>query len=157
MQFALTIHSGQPIVEPNPVRFGSQVINSFEEIPISAERRVKDRYPLGLSVRFKSLARCAIFSGVGRAMNLSSKGVFVALHHIVPELKVPLGARVEMSIAWPSPLHGTIPIQLRVVGRVVRWGPSSFAATFGRHEFRTVNISSLPHVIAWPPSKFEVL
>jgi hypothetical protein len=118
---------------------------------------VKDRYPLGLSVRFKSLARPAIFSGVGRAMNLSSEGVFVVFRHIVPEVKVPLGARLEMSIAWPTRLHGTIPIQLRVVGRVVRWGPSSFAATFGRHEFRTVKSSCLRPVIAWPPSKFAVL
>jgi hypothetical protein len=115
---------------------------------LSAERRVKFRYPLGLSVRFSSLSRHALFSGAGHAMNLSSEGVFVVFQHIVPEVAVPLGARVEMRIAWPTRLHGRIPLQLLAVGRIVRWGPSSFAATFRRHEFRTLKSSNLPPVIA---------
>ena len=124
---------------------------------MSAERRVKFRFPLGLSVRFSSLSRHALFSGAGHAMNLSSEGVFVVFQHIVPEVAVPSGARVEMRIAWPTRLHGRIPLQLLAVGRIVRCGPSSFAATFGRHEFRTLKSSSLPPVIAWPLSKFAAL
>jgi hypothetical protein len=124
---------------------------------IPAERRIKIRYSLDLSVRFKSISRRAIFEGSGRALNLSSEGVFVVFQHIVPEVEVPLGARVDLSITWPSLLHGSIPLQLLAVGRIVRWGPSSFAATFRRHQFRTLKSSSLPPVIAWPPSKFAVL
>ena len=49
-----------------------------------------------------------------------------------------VGALVEMSIDWPSMLDGTIPLQLVAVGRVLRRGVAHFAASFHRHEFRTL-------------------
>ena len=111
--------------------------------PILSEQRLRFRYPLNLNVRFRSLSETPIFSGVGRAVNLSSGGVLVVSQQVVSPHEFRIGARVEMSIEWPSLLDGRIPLQLLAVGRVVRRRVSDFAATFVRHEFRT-RISSPP-------------
>jgi hypothetical protein len=105
--------------------------------PILDERRLRFRYPLDLRVRFQSSVAGAPFSGAGLAVNVSSGGVFVASHH-----PVVIGALVEMSIEWPSKLDGTIPLQLVAVGRVLRHGVAHFAASFDRHEFRTLRSPS---------------
>lgn len=107
--------------------------------PVRAERRIKYRYPLDLGVRYRSSSKGSSFSGAGVAVNMSSGGILVASQHQVIE-----GALVEMSIEWPSLLGGRVPLQLIAFGRVVRRGASHFAATFERHEFRTMRISSLP-------------
>jgi hypothetical protein len=105
--------------------------------PILDERRLRFRYPLDLRVRFQSSAAGARLSGAGLAVNVSSGGVFVASNH-----PVTVGALVEMSIDWPSMLDGTIPLQLVAVGRVLRRGVAHFAASFDRHEFRTLRSPS---------------
>ncbi len=106
--------------------------------PIAAERRLKFRYPLELGVRFRSFAAGTGFSGTGLVVNLSSGGVLVASERQVTE-----GALVEMSIEWPSLLDGRVPLQLIVIGRVLRLEASHFAATFERYQFRTTKSSSL--------------
>jgi hypothetical protein len=105
--------------------------------PIQAERRLKYRYPLDSSLRFRSVHKGDPFSGTGVALNMSSGGILVATRHQVIE-----GALVMMSIEWPSLLDGKIPLQLIATGRVLRRGTSSFAATFERHEFRTMRSPS---------------
>jgi hypothetical protein len=57
-------------------------------------------------------------------------GILVASHR-----QVIVGALVELSIEWPSLLHGSFPLQLIAVGRVLCREASHFAATFERHEF----------------------
>jgi|SRR5579863_2402729 len=106
--------------------------------PILAERRLRFRYPLDLRVRFRSSAAGARLSGAGLAVNVSSGGVFVASSNPVIVGALVVGALVEMSIDWPSMLDGTIPLQLVAVGRVLRRGVAHFAASFHRHEFRTL-------------------
>jgi hypothetical protein len=101
-----------------------------------AERRVKFRYPLQLSVRFRYIAEGTRFFGQGLAINVSSGGVLVASEHQVVD-----GAPVKMSIEWPSLLDGRVPLQLIAIGWVLRRGASHFAATFERYEFRTMRIS----------------
>jgi hypothetical protein len=125
--------------------------------PIPAERRSKYRFPLDLSVRFRPLSGSP-FSGAGRAVNVSSGGVLVVSHQVVFPREINIGARVEMSIEWPSLLDGKVPLQLFAVGRVVRRRGSDFAASFERYQFRTVRSSGLPHarfgvdVVSWPGS-----
>jgi hypothetical protein len=63
---------------------------------------------------------------------------------VASEHKIVLGARVELSIEWPSLLNGIIPLQLFAVGHVVRRGASQFASTLERHAFRTAKRSGLP-------------
>jgi hypothetical protein len=127
--------------------------------PVLAERRSKVRYPLDLSVRFRSFPKGPLLFGAGRTVDVGSGGVLVVSQHVVSYEEIGVGALVEMSMEWPSLLDGRIPMQLFAIGRVVRRGPFDFAASFERYEFRTVKISSQPpvrlgaDVLEWPPSK----
>jgi len=100
------------------------------------ERRIKFRYPLDLSVRYRCPSAGSVVSGAGLAVNLSSGGVLVASQH-----QMSVGTLVEMSFEWPLLLHGTTPLQLMAVGRVLRCGACHFAASFERYEFRTMKSS----------------
>ena len=117
-------------------------IPSSRRLPVLVERRLRSRYPLDLGVRFRSLSRARFRSGDGRAINISSGGLLVASDHPFSEHDLEVGTRVEMRIAWPFLLNGTVPLQLLTVGRVIRRGSSSFAATFELYQFRTVKSSS---------------
>ncbi len=110
--------------------------------PAQAERRARFRYPVEMNVRFRCFSDGRRISGAGLAVNMSSGGVLVASEHQIVD-----GALVELSIEWPFVLDGRIPLQLVAVGRVLRRGGSHFAATFERHEFRTVKISSQAPVL----------
>jgi hypothetical protein len=112
--------------------------------PIQAERRIKVRYPLDLSVRFRFLSGSP-FSAGGRAVNVSSGGVLVVSKHLVPQHDIRVGSAVELNFEWPALLNGRIPLQLFAVGRVVRCGTFEFAAVFERYQFRTMRNSTLPH------------
>jgi hypothetical protein len=106
-----------------------------------AERRLTPRYRLELRVRYRSLSQVAPFSGVGRVVNASRGGVLV-----VSESEISVGAKVEMLMEWPFRLDGRIPLQLFIIGRVLRRGTSDFVATIERYEFRTSRASSLAAV-----------
>jgi len=105
---------------------------------IAVERRSKVRYPLLLTVSYRTLGR-ELYSGVGHAVNLSSGGALVVSQH---ELGV--GAELEVRMEWPSLLDGYIPLQLVAVGWVVRCEASSFAVCFRRHQFRTLRSKLQP-------------
>jgi hypothetical protein len=112
---------------------------------IGAERRVKSRYPLDLSVRFRLLSGSSLHSGAGRTVNMSSGGVLVVTKHVASRHDIRAGAKVEMSFEWPTLLDGRIPLQLLAVGLVVRGGTSDFAVAFERYQFRTMRNSALQH------------
>jgi hypothetical protein len=63
---------------------------------------------------------------------MSSAGVLVA-----SETQLRPGARVELSIEWPSLLDGQVPLQLVAAGTIVRCEASYFAVRLIRHQFRT--------------------
>jgi hypothetical protein len=125
--------------------------------PVQAERRATVRFPLDLRVRFRSISG-SVFSGTGRAINMSSGGVLVVCPHIVSQLEISVGVLLEMKIEWPLLLDGRIPLQLFAAGWVVRRRPFDFAASFERYQFRTMKRSSQPsvlsggNVIEWPPT-----
>jgi hypothetical protein len=125
-------HSFDRILEFPGERRSSIVANWSVE----AERRLKFRYPIRLTVRFRYFSGESHFSGTGLAVNVSSGGILVASEHQAIE-----GARVEMNIEWPCVLNGRIPLQLVAFGRVLRRDGSGFAAAFERHEFRTMKSS----------------
>ena len=106
--------------------------------PTRSERRSKFRFPLDLTVRFRPLTG-SLFSGAGRAVNVSSGGVLVVSQRVVSPKEISVGALVEMSIEWPSLLDGKVPLQLFAVGCVVRRRTFDFAAAFERYQFRTLN------------------
>jgi PilZ domain len=107
---------------------------------IRTERRLKARYPLDLSVRFRSSSASRV-SGTGHAVNMSSSGILVFVGQAISQQEIRVGALVEIRIEWPSLLDGRVPLQLFAVVRVVRCRSDSFAAMFERHQFRTVSSS----------------
>jgi hypothetical protein len=125
---------------------------------ILTDRRSNARYPLDLTVRFRSFAKGSPLFSAGRAVNMSSGGILVVSPLIVSQHEIREGAHVEMNIEWPSLLDGRIPLQIFAVGWVVRRRPFNFAASFERYQFRTMKSSSQPavgsagDVIEWPPA-----
>jgi PilZ domain len=112
--------------------------------PVPAERRSKVRYPLDLSVRFRYFSGGSLLFGVGRTADVSSSGVLVLSPRVLSPNELSVGVTVEMNIEWPPLLDGRISLQLFAVGWVVRRRPFDFAASFSRHQLRTVKSSSQP-------------
>jgi hypothetical protein len=78
-------------------------------------------------------------AGTGRVTNMSSAGLLVAYPH---EIKA--GTPLELGIDWPTSLDGRIPLQLIVIGTVVRCGLFNFAVGIERHYFRIAGKRSSP-------------
>lgn len=98
----------------------------------SIERRSKIRFPLELRVSYRTLGRGSPCDGTGWVVNMSRAGILVFAQH-----EIGLGARIKLSIEWPSLLYGRVPLRFVTVGKVVRCDASSFAVTLVRYEFRT--------------------
>jgi PilZ domain-containing protein len=105
---------------------------------MSDERRSKLRYPLDLAVRYQSIGPSRALAGVGRTLNLSSSGLLLESCD-----EVPTGARLRVTIEWPSLLNGTTPLQLVTVGRVVRQDNCNFAVVFEHYQFKTMSRNPL--------------
>ena len=71
--------------------------------------------------------------GEGRTVNMSSRGLLIASE----EAKVNAGARLQLTVDWPSLLHGITPLQLIVSCRVTRSLPEEFAVEMDHYLFRT--------------------
>ena len=97
------------------------------------ERRTKARYPVKLTVRYRTVGRTQRFNGVGHTLNMSSSGLLV-----FAEQEVRAGLRLEVNVEWPLMLNGTVPLQLVANGKVVRCGGSMFAISFAQYQFRTM-------------------
>lgn len=108
---------------------------------IRGERRGTTRYRIDLNLRWNVVRRRKVMeSGTGRTVDLSSGGIlFDAGRPLAP------GAGVEISIAWPARLHDVAPLQLVVVGRIVRAEGCRAAIHVRQHEFRTVAAESHSH------------
>jgi hypothetical protein len=113
------------------------------------ERRVKSRYPLELNVRYQTMGAAGPVAGVGQTVNISSSGMFLACASNIPE-----GARLKLFIEWPSLLNGTTPLQLIMVGTVVRCTEIGISVVFESHQFRTMsrarhfNVAQMPDRVA---------
>lgn len=113
----------------NPVKNSQPTAFSY---PLSIERRSKLRFELELPVSYRTVGREFPCAGQGWVVNMNRSGVLVSGQH-----DVYLGAQMELSIEWPSLLHGRVPLRFVTVGRVVRCEESSFAMRLIRHQFRT--------------------
>ena len=97
------------------------------------ERRSKARYPVKLTVRYRTVGRHQSVNGVGHTLNMSSGGLLVSAQH-----EVSAGSRLEVNVEWPLLLDGAIPLQLVAHGKVGRCGGSMFAISFAQYQFRTM-------------------
>jgi hypothetical protein len=107
------------------------------------ERRTKSRYPLKLNVRYQTMGLAGSVAGVGQTTDVSSSGVFVNCANNIRE-----GVRMKAVIEWPSLLNGTTPLQLIIIGIVVRRQNSGFAIAYDGYQFRTAgrkaNVATMP-------------
>lgn len=102
------------------------------------ERRAAKRFPLVQEVRFKLFNRNGVDLGLGRTVNMSSRGLLIRTdHQLVP------GDRLEVSVSWPVRLNNECPLKLVATGRVVRAQPGEAAIMIERYEFRTQGSLSL--------------
>ena len=102
---------------------------------VSEERRARRRYPIRRSVRFREPR--GVTRG-GTSVDLSSGGIsFIAED---PPLR---GQSLELALSWPAERPGGIPLELVVVGRVVRHEADRAAMSFSRYELRTWPYASL--------------
>lgn len=100
--------------------------------PQSIERRSRVRFPLDLRVSYRTLERDDPFAGEGWVVNMNGRGVLVSSRQ-----EIGIGARIELSIEWPSLLHGRVPLRFVTQGQVVRCDGSSFAVILAKYQFRT--------------------
>jgi hypothetical protein len=86
-----------------------------------------------LGVRYRILSGGPALSGIGRTVNMSSGGLLIASE----EIKVNTGSRLQLTVDWPSLLHGSTPLQLIVSCRVTRCLQEEFAVELDQYQFRT--------------------
>lgn len=99
----------------------------------AVERRSKARFPLRLSVRYRTVADEPALIGVGQTVNMSSCGLLIAARHV----EVHAGSRLQLMVDWPFLLHGSTPLQLVASCRVTRCLPEEFAVKLEQYLFHT--------------------
>jgi len=106
----------------------------LENTGVPTERRAKKRFVMEREIRFRVLEQDKIIAvGSGKTLNLSSNGVA-----FVTDCILPVGAFIELSIAWPALLENRCPLQLIGFGRVLRSEQGTVASTIEQYEFRTL-------------------
>jgi hypothetical protein len=73
-----------------------------------------------------------LIEGRGRSVKISSSGILIAT-----EAALPLGALIEIVIAWPAKLDDGACLNLHVRGRTLRSYGNHTAVAIIRYEFRT--------------------
>lgn len=105
----------------------------------AVERRSKERFPLRLGVRYRTLSGGPALLGTGRTLNVSSCGLLIAPE--APDTQVPgavlKGSRLQLTVDWPFLLHGDVPLQLICSCKVTRADGDEFAVKVDQYQFKT--------------------
>ena len=109
----------------------------IEEMESRFNRRYKIRLPLHYRVSQKGLAAR---TGSGMTLDLSTAGVSFRCRR-----PLPVGAHIEMNIAWPAKYADTYPIDLVITGFVVRSERGRTAARVTSHKFRADSVAVAPY------------
>jgi len=97
------------------------------------DRRLHRRYPISVDVRYTvGNAGSELQVAHGRTINLSSGGVLFETEGVVP-----VNARIELSISWPSRAQHQIQLELRVAGETIRVEGRHVAIKFDESIFCT--------------------
>jgi hypothetical protein len=90
-------------------------------------------YPFAADLAYKLVGVGGIFiEGRGRSVNMSSSGILIAT-----ETALPLGALIEVQIAWPAKLDDNVSVNLHVRGRTLRSNENHTAVAITGYAFRT--------------------
>ena len=105
------------------------------------ERRFNRRYKLRLPLHYRVSQKGAEARiGSGMTLDLSTAGVSFRCRR-----PLPVGAHIEMNIAWPAKYADTHPIDLVITGFVVRSDSGRTAARVTSRKFRAENIAAAPY------------
>lgn len=109
------------------------------ESSAAVERRSKERFPLQLGVRYRTISGGPALLGTGRTLNVSSCGLLIAPEdqNAQAQAKVSAGSRLQLTVDWPFLLHGAIPLQLICSCKVTRAEPDEFAVKVDQYQFKT--------------------
>lgn len=98
------------------------------------ERRTRRRYSIALALEWKLFNRKRVIDkGAGMTVDLSSGGILFESDH-----KPAMAGFIELAILWPARPKDFPPIQLVVLGRVVRTSGTRVAIRIRQHGFSTV-------------------
>jgi hypothetical protein len=97
------------------------------------DRRSSRRYPLESDMAYKIVHRQRVIEvGSGRTVNMSASGILFESTRALP-----VGAKVELSVAWPARLGARVRLQVCIMGRTVWSSSKSTAVQIQRYDFRT--------------------
>ena len=106
---------------------------------LPANRRLHQRYPIELDLRYKLIhGRQVLNGGVGKTHDISTKGVFFSADQALPS-----GLNIELSMDWPVRLGGLCDLQVKIAGKVLRSGERGTAVQITHCEFRTRGIGPI--------------
>ncbi len=98
---------------------------------IRGDRRADRRYDVELKVRYRLVkGGRTLHEGTGFTRNMSRGGI-----EFEADRSLKSGTLVELSIQWPIPLRGHTPLELHVMGYVVRSCRRIVAMRATWHEF----------------------
>lgn len=100
---------------------------SLIKYPSRVERRRDCRFPVAVPLEYASPDHC----GHAATANLSSHGVFIETAD-----PLPLGARIQLSLLWPSLLDGQHQLRLEITGVVLRRTKNGVAVSLAGGAFR---------------------
>ena len=104
-----------------------------QHLEYKQDRRLHRRYPVSVDVSYVfGSAGSELQVTHGRTINLSSGGVLFETEGVVP-----VNARIELSISWPSWAPHQIPLELCVAGETIRVEGRLVALKFDQSIFRT--------------------
>ena len=97
------------------------------------ERRSTRRYPIEIAVVYRLIHKGRVMMrGFGHTRNLSSGGLLIE-----SSTGLSVGTEVEVFLAWPARLGGTVNLNLWIQGRTVRASEHGTAIVIERSDFRT--------------------
>ena len=94
------------------------------------ERRTHHRYPMDSELQCKVLNSGAVYPGHG--VDISSGGTCLVCSELLP-----IGTNVEISVDWPVRLSNGTPLQLKIIGYIIRHDQRGTATKILRYSFHT--------------------
>lgn len=100
------------------------------------DRRSGYRFPVEAKLRYLLLkGKTIVAAGYGKTINISSSGLLFQSKRSLEEHQ-----QIEISMAWPARINGSVGMQLRVSGETVRMQGDCTAVRIAHHEFHTCGV-----------------
>lgn len=99
---------------------------------IGGDRRAGRRYALQLNLRFSYEYRGIAYRHTGRTEDMGRGGI-----RFQTDCPPPVGASLQVQLAWPFLLQNVCPLELWIWGKVVRSDAAGTVVQMASYEFRT--------------------